>query len=209
MLVAKDVCLLAVGLPCLLIGPLALGSIYWVLGLIWLHDAFLPWTWFFWGATAVLVPLLFRLEKRTRGRYLADVIVGTEGASPMPYALGPDWGMAVSFIVHPRISSAGLVEVFLFGPRLVLDACEGLNRWRGLRHVDLARSAAMLERMRSSQQGVPPDQLLEPREKLVDIMPVLSFLMYYQWIDVSKTGERVWVLSDARRILWGDEPSLS
>jgi hypothetical protein len=192
--------MLVIGIPMLLLGPLILGTLFWFATGMLLR--FYPWSWFFWGFVVVLIPLLFWTERGTRGTYFADTVVAAGGASPLPYLAGAEIGMLVSFATSPRVAASGFVELFLTGPRLVLDAIDKIRRARHVRDVDRDRAAHVVARLRQFDQGIAPDQI-NPGEPVSAVIPVLAYLLFHDWIGISKTGDRVWLLGDARRALYG------
>lgn len=202
----KTAAMLSFGAPLSLIGPLVLATIFYVASVFLLgFEWYVRWTWYFGVLTAVCVPLLYRLELRTRGDYLGDVmrdttIQGDEHRWLMPGVAGHFAALA-HVSANPRVSSAGLVEVFLFGPRLVVGAVRQRRTIRRLRNVDRDRAATVLEAIIAAGGSADIVDLRAPGESDADMVPALGYLAVYQWIEVHSSGERVWLLEGPRRAL--------
>ena len=193
---------LVIGLPCLLIGPIVLSAIYFMLAVIW-FGAYSYWSLIFWSSVVLVIPLLFWTEIRAHGTYFTDTVreANPDGNNPTNYVLLGELGMLTAFIVNPRLSASGLVELFLFGPRMILEAITSLRRVNALRQVDRGRAVNVLADLLAHSTGSELRVLLHENETLASLLPVVAYLLYYQWVDISKTGDRVWVLSDARSSL--------
>lgn len=192
------------GLPLLFIGPLVLGSIFWFS--TWRLYEYYPWSWFFEGAVLIVVPLLFFSEARHRGGWTQTSTLGSdqlpEADDPwLPNVPWDESGMLAAFVINPRLASAGIVEVFLVGPKLVLDGVVKLRRARQLGDVSLERAAEVIAQLSTHDSGVLVTSLLHEGETKLDLIRVLCLLVFHDWIGVSKTGNRVWLLSEARQHL--------
>lgn len=190
---------IAVGVPCLLIGPIILSSIYFALAVMW-FGAYASWSLIFWGSIVVLVPLLFWTERRTHGNYFSDTVreANPDGTRSVSYAALGSVGMLAAFIANPRLSASGFVELFLFGPRMILEAVASLQRVRALRGVHRGRAADLLADLLGRPSGTDMEQVLHEGESVESLLPCIAYLLYYEWIDISTTRDRIWVLSDAR-----------
>jgi hypothetical protein len=200
MLAGKIFTLLAIGVPLLFIGPFLMACIFWFVSYT-LLDYPLPWTGIFWGLVVTLIPLLLWTERRTRGTYFADTVIGAGGASSVPYLAGPELGMLISFATSPRVAASGFVELFLVGPRFVL---EGLGKLRGakkLRGVSIDRAATIVADLRRFDTGVPIHQLAHEGEHVSAVVQPLAYLLFHDWVGISATGDRVWLLSESKRAL--------
>jgi hypothetical protein len=149
-----------------------------------------------------LIPLLFRLERRTRGNYLTDTVADV---GPTPAVLSPLGGPGMDLLgwfgPSGRVRASGLVELFLFGPRLILDTLDRMRARRALHDIDRVRCAQALLRLLSSDPHTPAASLLDPGQSIDDILPILRYLYFHDWIGVSADLQRIWILSDARRTL--------
>jgi hypothetical protein len=138
--------------------------------------------------TAGVTPLLFWWEHRTRGRWDDDRL--TQGIPLAALSAGRGGG-------DLRTTAAGgtaVGEVLLIGPRMILAARE---RWRSHTAAPLmAEAKGMIHYLRHFEDGLPVRELPTLRAA-----PVLRYLVSREWIGVSVSGERVWLLPHARRAL--------
>lgn len=196
------------GLPFSLLGPLVLGSMFWI-ATGFLFDRWYPWWWYFVGFSVLTLPLLFHLELKTGGDYMGSVArepgLQAEGGDTLTIAahmrFGALAGVAVSAAMNPRMTSAGLTEFFLFGPRLVVGGRRTLRLSRQLAAVDIQRAAELVARLLSVTQGVAHTELLTGGEKKTDLVPVLCWLAVNGWIGVSEKNDRAFLFSESREKL--------
>jgi len=171
-----------------LLGPLVvtLSFLLFSLGLILDHG--------FWGAywiiAACTLPIFFGVAAWLRGSVLEHAVMETDSFT----------GIFVSrFLVKVLL----IVEIANIGPRLVLWA---IDRWRGqmrVRSTKLGRAAQCVAVLTKVDGGISPAKLLFPEESPDKLEPLLAFLLYHQIVDLSKQGDRVWLVSHVRRKLQG------
>src|SRR5581483_4979547 len=167
------------GVPLLFLGPM------FVALLLWLRHG--PkgsyWAWVF-DCAPLVIPALLLLEIASSGKYLED-LAGRLDDSP--------------FV---RRRSGGVIIFFFFsllGPGIVMAA---FRRWQRLKkHVGASRdrAAQTLSDLYKADGGVDIFTLLRPQEDLGELMPVLEYLVDYDWIGASKMGDRIWLLSEGRK----------
>lgn len=194
---------LLIGVPMLFFGPFLMACVFWFAMWNFRHGDTWPWSWFFWGLAATMIPLTLWTEHRTRGSLFADIVVGSGGASPVPYLAGPEIGMLVSFAANPRVAASGFVELFLIGPRFVLQGLSKLRSAKVLRGVNVERAAIMIADLRRFDQGVAIHQLAHPDEPVGDVLQPLAYLLFHGWVGISSSGDRVWLFSESKRALNG------
>jgi hypothetical protein len=197
--------LIVLGPPLTLTGPLILATIFWFacVRLIGWH---VPWLWLFLALTVVMVPLLLRLEVRTAGRYLGEVLDGFNEYGPRMHALrvycypglAAATGATASVFANPRATSAGLVEVFLTGPRLMLSGWRGFQAEKQLASVDRFRAGNVIVLLLTSDRALKMEALLSPGEELNDLLPTLAYLAVRGWIGLGERMTKVWLDSTAR-----------
>jgi hypothetical protein len=94
-----------------------------------------------------------------------------------------------------------VLEIANIGPRLVLWAVGRLRgQWR-VRHTKLGRVAQCVATLTETDGGISPAKLLFPEESVDALEPLLAFLLYHEIVDLSKQGDRVWLVSHIRRKL--------
>jgi hypothetical protein len=193
------------GLPALLFGPITLSSIYWVTGLLW--GMYVPWTWVFLASLIVLVPLLFWTERRSGGDYYAVAVRSTHGSSdglrfPMTGLLDVD--LILSYRRNPRDVGIGLVELFLWGPRQILEA---KRTFWGMAHLSMVSRSRAAEMLLTIERCDHVD-LTTLCGNDVDSGNVIAYLVWYDWIGISADTHRAWLESDSREVLEGSRKRL-
>ena len=153
---------------------------------------------------AVMVPLLYLMEIRTRGHYLAEAMRSANPHGPRGYALLPGFraeiGAFAAIAANPRSASV-LVEFFLLGPRLVIDGSSQRKLARRVQLSELGRAGNVIAALLRRDSGLETDRLLSTEESLDDLMPTLAYLAFYRWIGVGEDWQRVWLHPDGRRVL--------
>lgn len=198
----RRIFLLAGGIPLSLLGPLFLGTIFWFV--CWQFGFSSDWSNFFWITTLVLVPLLLALEFRTGGDFLGQVARETDAPSEAAQAqmLVAHWAglntSALAIMQSPRASVAGLIEVFLIGPRMLVSLYRDLHLSLLFKSVRLSRAAEIVAALFQHKAGVHPSKLAEPREDWTRLSTEIGYLATHQWIGVAANGERVWLPTDVR-----------
>lgn len=200
----KHFAMLIFGLPLTLIGPLLLATVFWF-ACLRLTQWDVSWLSFFFVLTAITVPLLFRLELRTAGRYFDEATSNLNEYAPKHYALLPHYyrslGVVAGLAANPRASSASAVELFLSGPRLILGAWRGMKARRMLANVDRTRAAQVVGALLSLDHALGTKDVLQPGEELTDLLPVLAYLAYHRFVGVGDDMNKVWLSSEAREEL--------
>jgi hypothetical protein len=127
----------------------------------------------FAAASLLLIPLLFWLERITRGHFLEHEMSGSTIPAP----------------------SAGLVEIFLWGPRMIFAARD--RRRATAPPYILTDAAATIAYLRHfADAGVANHEL-----PTIHPAPLIQYLASRHWIGRTPDGRRLWLLADARRAL--------
>lgn len=190
------------GIPLSLVGPLVLGTIFWMALRLWGFG--FDWSLCFWAAAVVVIPLLYRLEARTGGSFLSQAAEDMSPTGPLPPIAMLNFGgvgMLGAALANPRASAAGLTDVFLFGPRMVVSAWRQVRVRRLSAGLDLGRAAAAIQALAAVNAGIPTDQLLATGESQQALSRVLAFLVFFDWIGIAHDGAKVWLLTQARKSL--------
>ena len=85
---------------------------------------------------------------------------------------------------------------WLYQPLLLLIARSVQSDLAHLGHVDLDRASEIIATLWKGDRGVMLKDLSRPEEQLTTS---LACLLMHDWIGISKSGDRVWLLSDARQ----------
>jgi hypothetical protein len=145
-------------------------------------------------AFIVVVPLLFWWERRTQGRYLEIAANENRGLfTGRPSSYG-EWEL--------RRHAAGwmfYMELFLTGPRLIMDAAGRFRRWGRLELRDRESAAWVMGELLKYDQGIPVTHLDEQGLASERLRSAVAYLCFHDLADISKDGSRVWTASFARK----------
>jgi hypothetical protein len=146
----------------------------------------------FWGTyciiAAITLPIFFAMAYYIKGSVLERWVPDGDTLS----------GRFMRRTIAPNLI---ILEIANIGPRLVLWAISrflGHNRVHGATPLRVAQCLATLK---SANGGVSPAALLLPGEPADRLEPLLAYLLYNQLVDLSKRGDRVWLISHIRRDL--------
>ena len=153
------------------------------------------WLDVFLISTVVVIPLLYWYERRTRGEFAMDALRSWSGGL----------ASASSYGEHEMNRAAGewilSVEILLFGPRLVMTAAQDLRERARLKQVPLVQVAHTLHRLVQSDHGMEPAALAAATDDIRGTLDAILYLVFHEWIDISKDRRRVWALSHSRKVL--------
>ena len=195
----KSVARLVVGVPLSFVGPWVVASFLWFI--LWRFGVRgVDWWVYFLGSCAVVIPLLYRLEWNTRGEWHTQEMraQGTTTSDLMSASSYGEWQMR-----RDAAALAAWVEILLIPARMVLGAAARLRAERAVAGVDRGRAAQVLVALAASDKAVPVRQLLGAGESPEQLRRTLHYLALFDWADVSSDGHRAWILSEARRALFG------
>jgi hypothetical protein len=181
--------LLILGAIVSMIGPVIFGSLYWMRQFgryrVSLHHS---WWWHVGFVCLWFLPILFFVEWITRGKMLENTVEQTS-----------DMGR---FLAGRAVAGAVFVEICLWGPRMVTG---GVRKQFGLarhRHADRALAAAMVAELLNRGDGLPIGELFALAQNRDDAFSEsLAYLMFHDIVDISKNGDRVWLLSEGKKSL--------
>jgi hypothetical protein len=94
-----------------------------------------------------------------------------------------------------------VAEIANFGPRLVLYGIKTLQNHHWIGQPQPARIAAAVAVMVTADAAVTPVKLLLSGETADQLEPVMAFLLYHELVDMSKTGDRLWLTTEGKRKL--------
>jgi hypothetical protein len=180
-----------------LLGPICVGTFLWLFSMR--GSGQLNWVECFSISVLVVVPLLYAIERWTRGTFLEDNAERFTG--------GGSWfGMGIA---GRGMVGILLVEIWLWGPRMVYSATSRIGQARGGETADRKVAAAIICKLLAHDGGLPAVQVLEGIAES-DSVPALAFLLCYEWVGISKDGTRIWLDSTTRKLLepvTGSSPS--
>jgi len=210
----KTATMVAFGIPLSLVGPFVLATIFWmaIRSGVWPFQFGSEAGWFslFLVFTAVVVPLLYRLELQTQGEYMPSVLreVDVHAAPGLLATPGLTRDMAAVAIIlaNPRAASSIFIEFFLVGPRLAIGGWRQARLARCVHLVERKRAGLVVTMLLRRDSGMETAHLQNDGERKDELFPVLAYLALYEWVGLAKVWERVWLDSESRRILRPTSP---
>ena len=153
-------------------------------------------------ASLTIIPLLYGVEHLTRGRFFEDA-VRKHGLGDNVNSLGMlQTASRGEYEMQTTAATwAAYLELVLFAPRMTMGA---LRQWRLRRYLgafNVTRAAEVVHALLAVGVGVHPGAFLRGGETLEQLWPVLLLLTLHDWTGIAKSGDRIWLLSDARRAL--------
>jgi hypothetical protein len=184
----------AVGVPLCLVGPFFVAAVLKSIEIRAGAD-FLPGFAATWAlATLVIVPLLMRLERRTRGEFLCDA---HRGETP-PYEAS---SYGEYQLQSTRFLWTAYTEIALLGPRLLWAFIDWVMQRPAADAGTRAAAAAVVADLFDAGQGVPVRQLVRPDRPPDTVRAAVRYLVDRDWVGTSKRGDRVWLLTPVRERL--------
>ncbi|HWE94939.1 MAG TPA: hypothetical protein VG269_13320 [Tepidisphaeraceae bacterium] len=180
-----------------LFGPLCVATFMW-LGFARGSNQ-MSWGICFAIAVLIVVPLVFGIERWTRGSFLEN--------SAEHFTNSGSW--FATGIAGRGLLGVVVVEIWLWGPRMVFAAWDRFGKSQSGAGVDRKVAAAILCKLLAQEGGLPAVEVLEGIGE-TESVPALAFLLCYDWVGISKDGSRIWLDSTARKWLepvTGSSPS--
>jgi hypothetical protein len=198
---ATNALFLLVGVAALCIGPI-------MVAVLWGHmvspyNVNVSWSAVFFWAAVVVIPLSFWGEWRygESNFYEAARNSGLSGSTSWYSLTVNQWQALAGYYGDADVGMAFYVELCFWGPRQIFRARQGIRRVRLLRNIDRLRAAEVLADLCAGEHGVAVQNLPDADKDMGVLLGALAYLLTYEWIGVSKDGQKVWIDSDARRIL--------
>ena len=180
------------GLAWLVVAIAFIASIAWIMQFGRRGRALMPagsWSWYYMMTALIAGPLLFFLEYVTRGSFLSDAADEYK-----------DYGAVSRHMMGRGMAFVIFIEMGLWGPRSVLSAFRKFSGSRSMAGADRDAAAMIIANLLRGGDGLPIGAALAGVQGSAS-SDALAYLAYYDWIGISKSGDRVWVLSDAKRAL--------
>lgn len=183
--VGRMVALVAGGIPLCFIGPFLITVLIWMFA----SREYLTFnfTSTFLTVSAVAIPILFLIAAMVKGSILeagADAI-DTD-------SLGGH--LAARRAALPML----ILEIGNIGPRMVLHAYRRISARRAAGCVPADRVAQALCTLAAAGGSAAPAKLLLANEPADQLEPLFAVLHFHELVDISKTGDRVWLTTPAR-----------
>ena len=190
---------LTFGIPLSFIGPALLACII-NLSLLRarVHDP-PAWLTLFWLSCLIVIPILYFIEWYHHGDFFLDT------ARSQGITSGNHFNAFISYsnwrYRNAEALSAFYTELLLFAPKQVFSAIADLRQRISLTADQIRRAAEVVFDLSTSDTSLPIAQLHRPGESNESLRLILQYLQFHDWIDISKTGDRAWLLTTARKCL--------
>jgi len=185
---------LALGLAMCLIGPAFVTIVAMDIESRWDWRAAPGFGVTFLVCAAILIPILMRLERRTRGEFLADAMRGQ--SNPLSASSYGEFCLE-----RDRVTWFVYTEIALLGPRLVWNFIDWM---RGRPLVDAQtrlEAARIVAALHASDAARPIAELIAPEHPQAAVARAIRYLLGKQWIDLSARRDRIWLSSRVRQRL--------
>jgi hypothetical protein len=194
----RTLLMFALGIPLSFVGPALLASIF--------HAAFLKarigwnpaWLNLFLISSLIIIPILYITEWRSRGDFLVEEM-RWQGTTADHFYSASSYGEWESR--QSMAAGAAYAEILLFAPRQVFSAIAGIRQRVHITSDELHRASEIVRALQLADGGVPIAQLRRGEESKESLRRILRYLQFHDWIDISKKGDRAWLISTARKRL--------
>ena len=190
---------LALGIPLSFIGPALLACIINVSLLrARVHDP-PAWLTLFWISCLIVIPILYLIEWYHHGDFFLDAARSqgiTSGTYFTAFISYSNWRYR-----NAEALGAFYTEILLFAPKQVFSAIADFRQRIDLTHDQMRRAAESVYDLSTCDTSLPIAQLHRPGESPESFRRILQYLQFHNWIDISKTGDRAWLLTTARKKL--------
>ncbi|HXE55141.1 MAG TPA: hypothetical protein VN541_19115 [Tepidisphaeraceae bacterium] len=203
--------MLLTGFVLSLLAPLFLTMLYyWVLRL-WSYHYPMHLPWVFGILAAICCISLYRLEWLAQGGSLQPP---RDVRQPKPDPGSPaetygHLGTLGAVLAHKRTPMSAVSEIFLFGPQMVIAAVRKMLIHRRASGANRKRIVEILSILMKLPSGAATDKMLAEGEAPDQLSRALSYLLFYDWIGISRDGTKVWALTETRREMKVPAPAAS
>jgi hypothetical protein len=187
--------MLAMGVPLLLIGPWLVEGIICTVMFRFGGQLPISFSMLYLILCAVSIPLLFWVEVRTAGRWFENQAKELGLFEPFTSSGYGEWEYR-----RQQSSAIAWVEVLLFAPRTILSVIQQWKIRRAIGPVEMPLVAGTLELLLSHNESISTAELLPQGRTVGQLQGSLAYLVFFDWIGISKDGLRVWALSEARAV---------
>ena len=178
------------GIPLLAVGPAVAATFIIILDARY-GKGDLTFSAYFWNCAWIVVPILFFLEMKTKGTFAEKAGISLDEFDPRLSLLSGSTG--AELVV--------LVIFSLLGPGLILGAAKRIRGQLINRAAPMARCTEVVAQLLQADIGVSIFHLQKSGELFEDLLTVIEYLVHYEWASASKSGDKVWILSDAKNRL--------
>ena len=191
---SRRMLLLAVlSLPGIALDAVFLSAIVWLCGP---YQHGIAWLDVFWWCLPAAVVLFWLLDRQSGLDWSSNLTSGGRAAE-MPsrgeagYSIGGGVARGVPMVT----------EMLVLAPRLLRRVIATSRATRKFLPPAKHRSEGVLRQMAAREKGCDIEKLLEPGEEIAKLRPALDYLIFYDWISISRDTKHVWLNGDSRKIL--------
>lgn len=184
---------LLLGIPLTLLGPLIVTAGIRHAYVREQRDSVFNWVGVFFLVSLVMVPLLMWLERRTRGKFLNDPLMGEDISRPSSYGEFELRGHRTLWAIY--------TEFALYGPRLLWSVIDCFRTRTMVDSALLVVAAHVVVDLLDRGEAMNVRELIAPGRPGPMLVPALRFLQECDWVDTSRRRDRVWLRSPIRNRL--------
>ena len=82
-----------------------------------------------------------------------------------------------------------------------MEAISGIRCRVRINSTQLHRASEIIARLWAMEGSIPTTNLRQGQETREELLHILRYLQFHDWIDLSKNADRAWLLSTARKWL--------
>lgn len=185
------------GLPLALAGPLLFAFVLTMMG--WAND----WAYSYFTIWLIIGLALFgglgwKLMRRSEsGDVFADEMMRLVSLQPQDSVR--DAKLADMVGQEPRAALEILLGPLSRGPERLYEAWQLMQARKQFHPEDEKRAAEVIRDLSTYPAGIPWLDLRNAGETVDELLHVLGYLKACDWIGVGKEGQKIWLLSDARK----------
>lgn len=180
-------------LPGIALDAVILSAMIWIMGP---YQHRIPWLSVFWWCLPAAVILFWLLDRQSGMDWSSNLTSGGRAAEAPSrgeagYSLGGGLARGVPMVT----------EMVVLAPRLLRRVIATLRAARKFAQPAKLRGEGVLRQLAAREKGCDIEKLLEQGEEISKLRPALDYLIFYDWISVSRDTKHVWLNGDSRKIL--------
>ena len=180
-------------LPGIAVDAVILSAIIWIMGP---YQHGIAWLNIFWWCLPGAVILFWLLDRQSGMDWSSNLTSGGRAAeAPSRGEAGYSIGGGIARGV-PMVT-----EMAVLAPRLLRRVIATLRAARKFTQPAKLRGEAVLRQLAAREKGCDIEKLLEQGEEISKLRPALDYLIFYDWISISRDTKHVWLNGDSRKIL--------
>ncbi|HEX5242758.1 MAG TPA: hypothetical protein VFW23_05795, partial [Tepidisphaeraceae bacterium] len=180
-------------LPGIVADAVILSAIVWLCGP---YQHGVGWRSIFWWCLPAAVILFWLLDRQPGLDWSSNLSSGASvpdapSRGEAGYSIGGGFARGVPMVT----------EMVVLAPRLLRRVIATLRAARKFTQPAKLRGQRVLRELAAREKGCDIDKLLEAGEDVGKMRPTLDYLVFYDWISISRDARHVWLNGDSRKIL--------